>query len=473
MAGLQDLPVEIILEIVNFTSTVSLTGYRFGFKELCDLRLVSQHYNNIISPILFSTLRLEFRDADNHQPSAPNYTRCQEIIKALATRSTTVFGHTKKLYLSTAILYSAEREDISAARASLSDNIFDAMRGLKSLRTLHWKLDLSLDPEEVTAKIIHGLGTLSSFRGFEDLRIRFSSPFHEAPSFILKPLSKLTVFRAYWEWRRPEQAIPEFASLLSRCPELTELSFHSDLTRENHTLHEIFSEVGKQENPWKLKKLELRGVTVTPGDISACIHHFKHLTSLGIYGTSRTFGGICDILHQNKIALKDVSTDHPDDPLFFHYLSSYSGLTSLQLKVPPESYHDNEVAHATFLDELFMQVIPNHAEALEYLELEWFGLPTTEGLAGLIKCQKLKKLQVSFDISNEALQRALSEGDTSDLETWFEAGMQLPSLTHLFFYRFQTLKFTPDSYHKFRRVLKEVGQRYRTERGMKFRVDDR
>lgn len=115
---------------------MSLTGYRFGFKELCDLRLVSQHYNNIISPILFSTLRLEFRDADNHQPSAPNYTRCQEIIKALATHSTTVFGHTKKLYLSTAILYSAEREDISAARASLSDNIFDAMRGLKSLRTL-------------------------------------------------------------------------------------------------------------------------------------------------------------------------------------------------------------------------------------------------------------------------------------------------------------------------------------------------
>lgn len=105
-------------------------------EELCNLRLVSKRFDNLISPLLFSTIRLEFRDADCRRSTAPDHTRCQEIIQALATRSTTVFDHTKKLYFSLGGLHSTNSEDVSAARTSLSDEIFNAICGLKNLRTI-------------------------------------------------------------------------------------------------------------------------------------------------------------------------------------------------------------------------------------------------------------------------------------------------------------------------------------------------
>ncbi|EKM83094.1 hypothetical protein AGABI1DRAFT_104848 [Agaricus bisporus var. burnettii JB137-S8] len=399
------LPVEIISEIVEYTTTVDPTGERNGLKELRCLRLVSKYFNYLASPLLFSTLRLEFMHES--EDGVPHYFRCQEIVMALAIRSTNVFCRTKKLYLDTEFI-----PDLSAhAQTLILDNIFDAICALENLRTIDWPANSRCDLEEITIDVIHALSKLPSFQGFEYLRFHIQS----LPYLSLKPLSNLTIFRTHWDWKLPARLLPEVASLLSRCPELTELSLGGNFIHQNLDLHEVFSEICKLENPWELKKLELRCVAVTPDDFSACIHHFKHLTSLGIYGTPRTFGGICDILQKNKITLKDVSTDHPDDPLFFHYLSSYSGLTSLELKIPVRDRYQWVTPYPTFLNELYMRVVRNHAETLEHLKLEWIGLPTKEELAELLKCQRLTILQVSIDVGCEALQQALSEGDASVL----------------------------------------------------------
>ncbi|KAF7777828.1 hypothetical protein Agabi119p4_3900 [Agaricus bisporus var. burnettii] len=240
MTGFHGLPEEISLKIVEFTITLDpLTGDRIEFNGLRSLRLVSKRFHNLASPHLFSTLRLEFKHAGDRCTS-PDFMRCQEIIKALATRSTIVFHHTKKLYLCIGNLPFMDTQ-----RLLFLDNIFDAICALENLRTVDWLFNSFYDPDELSINVIRALGKLSSFQGFKNLR--FDN--HPHPRLSFKPLSNLTIFRTSWGPKMPEHPLPEVAALLSRCPELIELSFDV-ASRHNHNLHEIFSEIGKLENAW-------------------------------------------------------------------------------------------------------------------------------------------------------------------------------------------------------------------------------
>ncbi|XP_006458561.1 hypothetical protein AGABI2DRAFT_141359 [Agaricus bisporus var. bisporus H97] len=268
MSGSHDLPDEIILEIVEFATRAYPTGDRIGSEELRNLRPVSKRFNNLVSPLLFSTLRLEFERAPYNITTAPDYyIRSQEIVKALAAGSTTVFHHTKKLYLTITILDSAEKEDKLSARTFLSDHIFNGICGLKNLRTINLYFNSRPHIEELAFKVFGALSTISSFQGFGVFHLGSSSA--RSQSFTLEPLSNLTIFRAQWEWHKPERLIREIASLLSRCPELTELALkdHPASHSGKPTLHEFFSQIGQLERPWKLQKLELKNVEVAPDDI--------------------------------------------------------------------------------------------------------------------------------------------------------------------------------------------------------------
>ncbi|EKM83088.1 hypothetical protein AGABI1DRAFT_125567 [Agaricus bisporus var. burnettii JB137-S8] len=313
MSGSHDLPDEIILEIVEFATPIyPLTGNRIGYEELRNLRLVSKRFHDLLSPLLFSTLRLRFRDPNfsESETAAADYIRSQGIVKALATGTTTVFLHTKRLYLDTTILLPLEdKKDILSTRTFVSDNIYNAICGLKNLRTVNWFSNLTPDTVELGTKINHALGTLSSFQGFEDLHFDSSLTFHPRPSFTLKSFTNLTIFRIHWEWRRPKHLIREIASLLSRCPELTEFSLRycPSSQRKHITLREIFAEIGHLERPWKLQKLELKSVEISPDDFRAYIHHLKHLTFLQILKcpsprAATACGGIWNILQQRDIA---------------------------------------------------------------------------------------------------------------------------------------------------------------------------
>ncbi|EKM83089.1 hypothetical protein AGABI1DRAFT_125568 [Agaricus bisporus var. burnettii JB137-S8] len=461
MPGSHDLPEEIILEIVKFATPIYPTGDRVGSEELCNLRLVSKRFDNLVCPLLFSTLRLRFKDAPPYHITTADYIRSQEIVKALAAGSTTVFHHTKKLYLTITILDSAEIEDNLSARTFLLDHIFNGICGLKNLRTINWYLNSRPHIEELALKVLGALSTITSFQGFEEFYLGSSSA--GSHSFTLEPLSNLTIFRAQWEWHKPEHLIREIAFLLSRCPGLTELALRDrpSSQRGNPALREFFSQIGQLKRPWKLQKLELKSVAVAPDDIRAYIHHLKHLTFLEILrrpGSDKAtnFGEIWDIFRRSGMALKGLSTDSPDDTLFLRYLSSYSGLTSLRLQALSYEYPD-------IVSQICVQVLPNHAETLECLELKCCGLPTNEGLAELIKCQKLTRLLVYIDVSSKAFRQG---DDVSLFEMWFEAGLQLSNLTDLF--------LLPSKRNKnkvYFSTLKRVLLKYHKERGLKFGVN--
>ncbi|XP_006458563.1 hypothetical protein AGABI2DRAFT_141360 [Agaricus bisporus var. bisporus H97] len=438
MPGYHDLPEEIILEIVKFATPIYPTGDRIGSEELCNLRLVSKRFDNLVCPLLFSTLRLRFKDAPPYHITTADYIRSQEIVKALAAGSTTVFHHTKKLYLTITILDSAEKEDKLSARTFLSDHIFNGICGLKNLRTINWYLNSRPHIEELAFKVLGALSTITSFQSFEEFYLGSSSA--GSHSLTLEPLSNLTIFRAQWEWHKPEHLIREIAFLLSRCPGLTELALRDRPSSQcgNPALREFFSQIGQLERPWKLQKLELKSVAVAPDDIRAYIHHLKHLTFLEILrrpgsDAATNFGEIWDILRRSGIALKGLSTDSPDDTLFLRYLSSYSGLTSLRLKA---SYKTPDI-----VSQICVQVLPNHAETLECLEL---------------RC-------LYIDVSSKAFRQG---DDVSLFEMWFEAGLQLSNLTDLF--------LLPSKRNKnkvYFSTLKRVLLKYHKERGLKFGVN--
>lgn len=152
------------------------------------------------------------------------------------------------------------------------------------------------------------------------------------------------------------------------------------------------------EGTLKLKTLRLYRVLVTLDDIEANIRHLKHLTALEIVAdpgalVTSNFGAICNILQQNDIFLSCVSTD-ASDPLILSYLSSYSGITELHL-YGRVGFEDFEVAN-----EVYTQVLPKHSDTLEDLSLGstesrvWCKPPTDEQIAQLVKCQKLRRLEI-------------------------------------------------------------------------------
>ncbi len=157
MPSLGDLPIEIILEVIEFVSDsykrsvqttppqlipwqftpVNVARGRIHKDVLCELRLVSRDLNALVTPALFSELSLFFSDVN--QDTAPDCTRCQEIITALASRSTQVFNHTKRLYFRTQSLYwnpNDQRAGVVEMRRAVTENVFDAISALKNLRTV-------------------------------------------------------------------------------------------------------------------------------------------------------------------------------------------------------------------------------------------------------------------------------------------------------------------------------------------------
>jgi hypothetical protein len=166
------------------------------------------------------------------------------------------------------------------------------------------------------------------------------------------------------------------------------------------------------ETEWKLEKLILKGVMVTPGDIKKHIRHFRHLSYLEILvnndpKASATFGQICSLLQENAIFLKGVSTDHPEDPLLIPYLSSYSGLTKLCLHIEDGQFKSEIESEIT--NSIYTYVVPNHSLTLEHLKMGskelrvWGGMPKREHLVGLVRCRNLVVLDVHSKVCVEEL----------------------------------------------------------------------
>ncbi|KAF7777840.1 hypothetical protein Agabi119p4_3912 [Agaricus bisporus var. burnettii] len=261
-----------------------------------------------------------------------------------------------------------------------------------------------LDKSSIISALASGATTV--FEHTKEL-IVFHDFFGPLPTFSLKPISNLTVFQGFWFPKAPYLVL-EIASLLTRCPNLTQLLLTNG-SFEEVTLNDFFLEAGKMEKALKLQDLRLNSLVVSPEGFETYVCHFRNLKSIAITGNRSTsapidLGVICRILQQNDVYLEHLSTDHPEDFLVLTYLSSYSGLKTLEFG--PLCMVEN-LGSFEAVNWFYTQVLPNQAEALEGLRLHfrnpgvWCEMPTVNQLAGLAKCRKLKTLSVSSTYTPE------------------------------------------------------------------------
>ncbi len=225
----------------------------------------------------------------------------------------------------------------------------------------------------------------------------------------------LITVKVLWSSERPERdhLLSEIASLLVRCPDLSTVDLSGKLLPIGGvaTLSKLFAEVSKMESPLGIKTLGTSGVMVTPNDMNKLAQHLRCLEFLAItYNPSKdpstTLCSICSTLQQHEIYLKGISMDIAPDPLLLSYLTSYSSLTHLRIRLEIPPANSSKLA-----DQVYREILPHHRDTLELLELSsvrpgalWSTFPTDEQLSGLKQCHLLKELEVTHGTKAEQLQ---------------------------------------------------------------------
>ncbi len=445
-----DLPIEIILEFIEFVSVSNKRTYRppliwtWLVHHKCSKRPHQQRYSLWITPRLkrsqcpchpcpiFRTPPWLWRYKSRHR------TRLHALSKdyhcACHTLDPCLWQHEKAVLSHSEIVFGPERwkdrgcwdeegcyweyfwrhlgiENPSNCLASLIHYRAPHLPYQQAnLLILRYAYVVGYDPEPLAREIFRALATLPSFQGFDRLDILGALP----SSFPLQLLSNLTILKVFWFFEKPVYLLPKVASLFARCPNLSEVSLKSGEASSDARFNLICTELSRVEIPSRIKRLETHGVVVTSNDIRSIVQHLRHLEFLGITNNrtkddaSTALGSICDTLRQHAIYLKGISVDVIPDPLFLSYLTSFSGLVDLKIFVmlPPE-----EDCSRIISDQIYREILPKHRETLEILQLRslmpgalWSTIPTDDQLSGLLRCQQLKKLEVSHGMKPGQLQ---------------------------------------------------------------------
>ncbi|KAF9448903.1 hypothetical protein P691DRAFT_775075, partial [Macrolepiota fuliginosa MF-IS2] len=429
MSMIEDLPDELLSKIV-ISSTIATPGLQCQKAPLRNLRLVSKRLSGFASALLFASLQLKFT-GDMGQHSSRHVERSAEIVLALATQSTRLFQNTTDLFIESTIA-GRHPENPSETQKTIVTNIFDAISALRNLRTMGWVYSSDHDPYELTVNVMHALSTLPSFQGFSHLLL-WGALRH---SFSFQSISNLHKVDISWGNDSTNRFSSEVASLLARCPSLTDLRLDAGFGPGYSyvELSNIFSGVdGLDMDPLPLRRLDLDRIVVTPDDISTRIQRFRNLEFLGILENPATcsataFGEICAILSRHEIYPRSLKTDVIHDPLFLDYLRSCPGLYELTI-IPKHPLDDSPEIREIF----FKEILPRHRETLRHLcfgtvDPTVWSLPLPgDQLTEIIKCHKLYALVVNIVFEKEEVDR----GDTTKPDTWMRVGLQLPELAFL------------------------------------------
>jgi hypothetical protein len=211
----------------------------------------------------------------------------------------------------------------------------------------------------------------------------------------------------------PSRFIEEIGSLIARCPSLVTAAFESslpDLSAEAEAvcLSDIFCVANRLGLILPLKRLELKGVAVTPDQVRAVLQQLRHIQFLGIsrnpskYATT-VFGEICNVLKKEGIFLKVILTDVVKDVKLLIFLASNPGLQELILR--PIHSSDNSME---LVERIYTVILPRQRETLQVLKIgsfaaprAWVTFPRAEWLNEVAKCQKLRKLQVHYEFTEQ------------------------------------------------------------------------
>ncbi|KAF9532566.1 hypothetical protein CPB83DRAFT_846985 [Crepidotus variabilis] len=238
------------------------------------------------------------------------------------------------------------------------------------------------------------------------------------------------------------------SELIPSCPHLISLEIHNPYGHNSWSkTHSLQALLGKLYEKQDFRRLSLHGFMVAFNH--STLRHIKNLVSLSITGQrdhcpDATHGkgapctDICDsspslwaALFESGIYLEEVEHDWISESLI-EYLSSFSGLRTLQLQV--QQFENHLQADAAKL-EFFSRAFPKHASSLEMFiidstaESQWRCTP--DFLQHIIGCPRLKR--VGFGVDSAMLNKKLGKQDelpdTNIIKQFLD--LALPSLHQL------------------------------------------
>ncbi|KXN92015.1 hypothetical protein AN958_11075 [Leucoagaricus sp. SymC.cos] len=433
MITLTNLPRELLLRIIAFFEPDDGEDKAY----LLRVRFVSRTLNEVASLVLFNRLGLDFKDARFLNPRlGPDCLRCIAIIVALAGGTTRIFRNTKALSLSTHVIFdpgidqtqeSTPGPEVDLSRRILVRDTFDALSSLRKLQTVKWSYHPTREPAGLAPAVIRALGSIPTLRELELFMLAGNPP----SAFTLQPISNLTTLCVNYADMTPRRFGEEIATLITRCPALTSASFEGLPSPEDETLSltEIFAEVTRLAIILPLRRLELKGISVTRDDIKIVLNQLRDIQFLGISRNPSSqattiFGEICRLLEQHEILLTGILTDVVHDPGLLEFITSHPGLRELILR--PDHPLD---CPPKLVERVYMQVIPSQQESLRVLKLGshgatqvWAQTPSPQRLEGIAKCRNLRHLQGHFEFNKRL---------SNTFQIWLETAAQLPKLQHL------------------------------------------
>ncbi|KAF5349272.1 hypothetical protein D9756_009388 [Leucocoprinus leucothites] len=415
-SGLEQLPDDILLNIIAYVEV-------HPSPTLKDLRRLSRRFSVLVTPHLFSSFT-----SGAGSNSFISLRRCHAMISDISAHKTTVFKHTRSLRIN--MDQSSFTDDDMVLWTNLWTTFVVIMHSLTSFI-------LDVYPETIdnarTARINNVIRIISSHRTLKDFALIICGG-HPLPELSLQPLSGLHAFSLSWDLREHlnSNLTAEVSSLLGRCPNLERVSVGMIARHNMHwvlnpqPLDALIESWSLLKDPLKLRKLAIRGVTISSEDLISNIRHLRNLKDLAIesYHTLVDLGKIFDILRKEDIHLRNISITALHPPEIIEYISSFNGLERFFI----ESYDTRDDA-PSLIHNLF-SALQRHCATLSSLAIHidrissWQETSRKHIAENVGLFQVLEELDIHVHVSAEDVQLKNAE----PLLAWLEIATRFPAL---------------------------------------------
>ncbi|KXN92890.1 hypothetical protein AN958_07412 [Leucoagaricus sp. SymC.cos] len=261
-----------------------------------------------------------------------------------------------------------------------------------------------------------------SYPKLRTLSLLINSHEHDVgPELFLRPIPQLYELEVEWgcEHVPHPNAILQLSHMMMSCLDLESfafVTFESRALPPSFTFTEVFEPTSSLSRNMKIKRLEVRQFIVTAKGLKQHLRHFRSLEKLNItfdpsQSAATNIGEILQLLRQENIFLRAIVIDAIHHPGVFEYLSSYSGLEQISLRI-----RNPLDGSPQLIDQFFSRVLSAQSRSLRWLELggnestKWLKPLVGEHQKAIERCQFLERICFWVEITTDDLLQNKSEG---------------------------------------------------------------
>ncbi|PPQ99162.1 hypothetical protein CVT24_009352 [Panaeolus cyanescens] len=389
---------------------VQLIGHWLISRDLRSLRLTCQVLSHDLLPLVFQSITLNTKQLDKD---------IVERLSFLASAPESILRLIRHVELGSLSPVRLPPLDQVHKRITLPDPLYIehnlrkylpiVLGSLQSTRSLKWIAHLT-DQAWSQAIIVDSIGKL---KNLSTLQMSLTFCVVSLPRDLLQHATSVSVTIGRQSHIPVGDLVEEFANCIARAPHITNLEFDR-LVPVSDSIVSLDTLLTGSTEPMNLRRLALNYCLVR---LEPQVQHLRQLSSLKLTHLPHTRSGsqiidanssyaeIWATLERNQIALQEISVDKVV-PEFVTYLAGYSGLTSLEVKLPRDA---GTVSNDEELASQFYTALHRHSKSLKRLAVypvdsgPWCYHSVSELRQLIVKCNNLKSLLVVFVTDHDAL----------------------------------------------------------------------